>query len=105
MAENKFLDLERLTQFKEIIMSYINGKVNIDQGSENANKILSTDSNGNVVVSESPIPPIESTDDGKMLQVVNGELQLVSVNIKTIYTGTTEPTSDIGDDGDVYLLL
>ena len=105
MAEKKFLDLERLALFKDIIMSHINGKVNIEQGTSNANKILSTDSNGNVVVVDSPIPSIASTDDGKMLQVVNGELQLVSVNIKTIYTGTTEPTSDIGDDGDVYLLL
>ena len=105
MSEIKFLDLDGLTRFKNIIMSHINGKVSINQGSANANKILSTDSNGNVVVSESPIPPIGSADNGKILQVVNGELQLVSTNIKTIYTGTTTPSDDVGEDNDIYLLV
>ena len=105
MSDIKCLDLDGLTRFKNIIMPYINSKVSINQGSANANKILSTDSNGNVVVSESPIPPIESTDNGKILQVVNGELQLMSTNIKTIYTGTTTPADDIGEDNDIYLLV
>lgn len=105
MSEKKFLDLDGLTRFKEIVMSYINSKVSINQGSINANKILSTDSSGHVILSEPLIPPIGSTDNGKILQVVNGELQLVSINIKTIYTGTTTPTNDVGEDNDIYLLM
>lgn len=99
----KFLDLDGLTHFKNTIMSYIVNKIDVNQGSENVNKVLSINSSGNVVTSDFHIPPITNDDEGKIIQVVGGDLSFVTMNIKTIYSGSTEPSSDVGDDGDVYL--
>ena len=47
------------------------------------------------------LPTVTSSDNGKILMVVNGAWALVSPS--TIYTGTGTPTSAQGNDGDIYL--
>lgn len=47
------------------------------------------------------LPAVSSTDNGKILQVVNGQWTLVSpVNI---YSGNGSPNNSQGDNGDLYL--
>lgn len=100
-----YLDFNGLTHLKEIIMSHISSKIEKNQGAENVNKVLSIDSNGDISPSDFHIPAITSDDNGKILQVVNGDLAYVSIDIKTVYSGTTEPSDDVGEDGDIYLQL
>ena len=47
------------------------------------------------------LPSITSSDDGKILQIVNGEWTLVSPTI--IYTGNATPDNNLGNNGDIYL--
>lgn len=54
---------------------------------------------GNINVSG--LPSVSSTDNGKILKVVDGQWTLVDP--VTVYTGTDEPSSLLGQDGDVYL--
>lgn len=49
------------------------------------------------------LPSCSDTDNGKFLSVVDGAPAWVSMSIQQYYTGTTQPTSDIGNDGDLYL--
>lgn len=42
---------------------------------------------------------------GKELIDGKGNKVTGSVNLRTIYTGTTTPTSNIGIDGDVYIVI
>lgn len=46
-----------------------------------------------------PVTTVEAPE-GKFIRKVN-----VNVPTVTVYSGTTEPTNDIGNDGDIYLLL
>ena len=47
------------------------------------------------------VPAFSSSDNGKILGVVNGQLAWVTPT--TIYTGTGTPSSSQGVDGDIYL--
>lgn len=47
------------------------------------------------------LPSVSSTDNGKILKVVDGQWTLVDP--VTVYTGTDEPSSLLGQDGDIYL--
>lgn len=47
------------------------------------------------------LPAFTSSDNGKILGVVNGQLAWVSPT--TIYTGSGTPSSSQGNDGDIYL--
>ena len=47
------------------------------------------------------LPSVTSSDNGKILQVVNGQFALV-VPV-TIYSGDGTPSSSIGNNGDIYL--
>ena len=47
------------------------------------------------------LPSVSNTDNGKVLRVINGQWQLVEPAI--IYSGTGEPTSEEGKDGDIYI--
>ena len=47
------------------------------------------------------LPAVTSTDNGKILQVVNGQWALVVPS--TIYSGNSAPASSLGVDGDIYL--
>ena len=49
----------------------------------------------------SGLPTVTSQDNGKILQVVNGQWELVTPS--TIYTGQGAPDNLLGIDGDIYL--
>lgn len=53
----------------------------------------------NIQVNE--LPTVSSSDNGKILQVVNGAWALVTPT--SIYSGTSEPDSNTGNNGDLYL--
>ena len=54
---------------------------------------------GNVTLDT--LPTVSSSDNGKILQVVNGAWTLVSP--VTIYSGSGEPNNSMGNNGDIYL--
>ena len=54
---------------------------------------------GNITINE--LPTVTSSDNGKILMVVNGAWALV--NPTTIYTGSSTPSSGTGNNGDIYL--
>lgn len=47
------------------------------------------------------LPQVSSSDNGKILQVVNGQFTLVMPI--TVYSGEEEPSSSTGNNGDIYL--
>jgi hypothetical protein len=47
------------------------------------------------------LPSVSSTDNGKVLRVINGQWVLIEPAI--IYSGNGEPTSDTGKNGDIYI--
>ena len=47
------------------------------------------------------LPTVTSSDNGKVLQVVNGAWSLVMPT--AIYSGTSTPSNSVGNDGDLYL--
>lgn len=49
------------------------------------------------------LPNVTSSDNGKVLQVVNGEWTLVSPS--TIYSGTGTPSNSQGNNGDLYMQI
>ena len=52
------------------------------------------------------LPLITESDDGKVLQVVDGKFALVELNFSKIYVGVEEPTSATsGDENDLYIQL
>lgn len=60
---------------------------------------------GNITISggdsESGLPSVTSSDNGKILMVVNGEWSLV--NPVSLYTGTGTPDNNSGTNGDLYI--
>ena len=56
---------------------------------------------GNVTINE--LPTVSSSDNGKVLQVVNGQWQLVTPT--TIYSGTGTPDNSQGNNGDLYMQI
>jgi hypothetical protein len=68
----------------------------------NVNGTASTVTNGVADITiPSGLPAVTATDNGKILQVVNGAWALVTPT--TVYTGTDVPLASIGNDGDIYL--
>lgn len=53
----------------------------------------------NIQVNE--LPTVSTSDNGKILQVVNGAWSLVMPT--AIYSGTSAPDSNIGNNGDIYV--
>ena len=47
------------------------------------------------------VPAFTASDNGKILGVVNGQLAWITPT--TIYTGSGTPSSNTGNDGDIYL--
>ena len=62
----------------------------------NNNSLVGT---GNVTINA--LPTVTSSDNGKVLQVVNGAWSLVTPT--AIYSGTSAPDSNTGNNGDIYL--
>lgn len=54
---------------------------------------------GNVALNT--LPSVSSSDNGKILQVVNGAWALVTP--ASLYSGTETPSNSLGNDGDIYL--
>lgn len=54
---------------------------------------------GNVTINALPV--VSSSDNGKVLQVVNGVWTLVSP--VTLYSGSSTPNNSQGNNGDLYL--
>ena len=52
-------------------------------------------------VTVSGLPTVTSTDNGKILMVVNGQWQLVSPS--TLYSGSGVPNNSQGNNGDIYV--
>lgn len=48
------------------------------------------------------VPSVSSTDNNKVLMVINGAPSWQA--IQTIYSGTSEPQDSTGSDGDIYLV-
>lgn len=62
--------------------------------------------NGNTIVGEgnvdiSGLPDVTSTDNNKILMVINGEWQMVTPVF--VYTGPDAPNNILGNNGDIYL--
>ena len=72
-------------------------KNNILVGTFSANQ--SADSSINIQVNE--LPTVTTADNGKILMVSNGVWSVVSPT--NIYTGSSEPASTTGNNGDIYL--
>ena len=64
----------------------------------NGNTITGT---GNVTINT--LPNVSSSDNGKVLQVVNGVWTLVSP--VTLYSGSSAPNNSQGNNGDIYLQI
>jgi hypothetical protein len=47
------------------------------------------------------LPQVTASDNGKIMQVVNGEFALVMPI--TVYSGGGTPSSSMGNNGDIYL--
>ena len=54
---------------------------------------------GNVTINE--LPSVTSSDNGKILMVVNGAWSLVTPT--AIYSGSSTPSNSSGNNGDLYL--
>ena len=72
------------------------------------NGSAATVSNGNASLtielgggSGSGLPAVTAADNGKILQVVDGQWQLVTPTV--VYTGTEAPSNTLGNNGDIYL--
>ena len=52
-----------------------------------------------------PVPICTSDDNGKVLKVVNGAPTWTTLSAQSYYTGSDEPDSSIGEDGDLYLVI
>lgn len=51
------------------------------------------------------VPTYTSDDNGKVLKVVNGVPTWTTLSAQSYYTGSDEPDSSIGEDGDLYLVI
>lgn len=56
---------------------------------------------GNVTINE--LPTVTSSDNGKVLQVVNGQWQLITP--LNLYSGTGAPNNSQGNNGDLYMQI
>lgn len=60
-----------------------------------------TVSNGVASANVSGLPTVSASDNGKILQVVNGQWTLVTPTV--VYTGNGTPDNLLGNNGDIYL--
>ena len=60
-----------------------------------------TVSNGVASATVSGLPSVSASDNGKILQVVNGQWTLVTPTV--VYTGNETPDNLLGNNGDIYL--
>ena len=58
-----------------------------------------------VVNSMISVPACSTDDNGKILKVINGVPTWTTLSTQSYYTGSDEPNSSIGEDGDLYLVV
>ena len=51
------------------------------------------------------VPACSTDDNGKILKVINGVPTWTTLSTQSYYTGSDEPDSSIGEDGDLYLVV
>lgn len=49
------------------------------------------------------LPTVTTANNGYVLMVVNGVWSAQDIGLQIYYTGTGEPASALGNDGDIYL--
>lgn len=106
--ESKYVGKQSLLYVKNILFNLFENKLDIDQGSDNANKNIVVGSDGQIAPSDNPIIPIISADDeGKFLQVQDGSVTFAKIDSSIIYinSDSEEPIETLGEDGDLYLML
>ena len=60
-------------------------------------------SNVTANISIRELPAVTSSDNNKVLMVVNGAWAAQTVDIQSYYTGSSSPQSTLGNNGDIYL--
>jgi len=65
------------------------------------NGTAATISDGVAAITAPALPSVSSTDNGKVLMVVNGQWAAATPTV--IYTGSNAPDNSLGNDGDIYL--
>lgn len=53
------------------------------------------------VITSGSLPPVTSTDNGKILMVISGSWQLATP--VAVYNGSAAPSDNLGNNGDIYL--
>lgn len=77
------------------------GEVNLGNVITSIKTINGNDITGNGNIDISGLPVVTTTDNDKILMVVNGEWQMVTPVF--VYSGTTPPSNVLGRNGDIYL--
>lgn len=54
---------------------------------------------------DSRLPDVTSSNEGEVLMVVNGAWSVEELSFCTYYTGTSNPSSSLGNNGDLYLQI
>ena len=90
------------------VLNYLNENVvrywdSIDNHSHSNKTVLDTIKGIDVVNWQAMVVKVNSSDNGKVMQVVNGVWKAVALEFAAIYVGSSAPTNDIGVDGDIYI--
>ena len=49
------------------------------------------------------VPAVSASDNNKVMMVQNGVWAARSITMQVYYTGTSAPSSSLGNDGDIYI--
>lgn len=90
------------------VLNYLNENVirywdSIDNHSHSNKTVLDTINGIDVVNWQAMVVKVNASDNGKVMQVVNGVWKAVALEFAAIYVGSEAPTNDIGNDGDIYI--
>ena len=78
----------------------VNGENYVKSLSVNGTAITITNNAAEITL-QGALPIVTSSDNGKVLKVVNGQWTLATPT--AIYTGSAAPDSSTGNNGDIYL--
>ena len=78
-----------------------NATITIQKGGTNVDSFTVDASTNKTINIPNELPTVTSTDNGKILKVVNGAW--AAVTPVTVYSGSNEPSSSQGIDGDIYI--
>lgn len=49
------------------------------------------------------VPAVSSSDNNKIMMVKSGAWSAQKITMQVYYTGTSAPSSSLGNDGDIYI--